>query len=173
MLRHLDLFSGIGGFAVAAQQVGGIETKQFVEIDPYCQRVLAKRFPGVVIHGDIKTYTANLGDFDLISLGFPCQDVSLAGKGKGIKEGTRSGLFYEAIRIIRVVRPQYVVVENTPGLLSNGMGVVLGELSSLGFDAEWDVVSCADVGGVHRRHRVWLVATNTNSVSKSQSCPTA
>jgi DNA (cytosine-5)-methyltransferase 1 len=88
VLRHLDLFSGIGGFSLAAQMVGGIRTEQFVEIDPYCQRVLKKNFPGVPIHDDIRTYTANLGEFDLITFGSPCQDVSFAGKGAGIKEGT-------------------------------------------------------------------------------------
>jgi DNA-cytosine methyltransferase len=166
VLRHLDLFSGIGGFSLAAKMVGGIRTEQFVEIDPYCQRVLKKNFPGVPIHDDIRTYTANFGEFDLITFGSPCQDVSFAGKGAGIKEGTRSGLFLEAIRILRVVRPRFAIMENVPGLLAGHMGIVLKEFSEIGFDVEWSVVSCVEVGGVHLRERVWVVA-HSQSLSRS------
>ena len=157
-LRHLDLFSGIAGFALAAQMVGGIETRQFVEINKFCQRVLKKHYPGIPIHDDIRTYTAQPGEFDLITFGFPCQDVSDAGKRQGIKEGTRSGLFYEAIRIVRLVRPRYIVVENVAALLSRGMGIVLAELSQAGYSCEWAVVSCADLGAAHLRERVWIGA---------------
>jgi DNA (cytosine-5)-methyltransferase 1 len=167
ILRTLDLFSGIGGFSLAARMVGGIETQQFVEINPYCQKVLAKNFPGIPCHDDIRTYTAKPGAFDLITGGFPCQDISAAGKQAGIKEGTRSGLFFELMRIIRLVRPRYVALENVSALLANGMDIVLRELSQSGYDAEWSVVSCADVGGVHLRERVWIVA-DSNGIGYAQ-----
>ena len=94
-LKILDLFSGIGGFSYAAERiVGGYKTTQFVEIDPYCQSVLRKNFPNTPIHDDIKTFTAKKGQFDVLTAGFPCQDLSVAGRQKGIGEGTRSGLFY-------------------------------------------------------------------------------
>jgi DNA (cytosine-5)-methyltransferase 1 len=162
MMNHLDLFSGIGGFAIAAQMVGGIETRQFVEIDPYCQKVLAKNFSGVPIHGDIATFTATRGQFDLITGGFPCQDISCANpNGRGL-EGERSGLFYELMRIVRECRPRYLVLENVAEMLrkSNGrvMGAVLWELAESGFDAEWQTISAASVGAPHLRERVFIVA---------------
>ena len=95
--KILDLFSGIGGFSYAAEKiVGGYKTTQFVEIDPYCQSVLRKNFPNTPIHDDIKTFTAKQGQFDVFTIGFPCQDLSVAGRQRGINEGTRSGLFYKA-----------------------------------------------------------------------------
>ena len=161
-LRHLDLFSGIGGFALAAQMVGGIETKQFVEIDPYCQKVLSKNFPGIPTHGDITTFTAEPETYDIITGGYPCQDISSANpNGRGL-EGERSGLFYELMRIVCECRPRYIVLENVAALLSkhNGrdMGAVLWELSESGYDAEWQVISAASVGAPHLRERVFIVA---------------
>jgi len=163
-LRVLDLFSGVGGFAIAAelanQELGHrlFETTQFVEIEDFCTKVLDKNFPGVPIHGDIRTFTAQPGDFDVICGGSPCQDISAAGKREGIKEGTRSGLFFELIRIVRLVRPRFVFVENVSNLLANGMDIVLREFSESGYDAEWSAVSCAEMGGVHLRERIWVVA---------------
>ena len=161
ILRHLDLFSGIGGFTLAAKWVG-IQTDQFVEIDPYCQRILAKNFPGVPIHGDIATFTATQGQFDVITGGFPCQDISRANpNGRGL-EGERSGLFHELMRIVRQCRPRYVVLENVAALLSKhggrDMGTVLWELSESGYDAEWQVISAASVGAPHLRERVFIIA---------------
>ena len=112
-LKLLDTFAGIGGFSYAAEKlVGGFETVQFIEIDPYCQQVLNKNFPNIPIHDDITTFTAKPFQYDIISGGFPCQDISVAGRQKGIKKTTRSGLFYELIRVIRMVRPKYVILEN-------------------------------------------------------------
>ena len=161
-MRHLDLFSGIGGFALASQMVGGIETCQFVEIDPFCQKVLAKNFPGIPCHDDIKTYTARPGDYDIITGGFPCQDISCANpNGRGL-EGERSGLFFELMRIVRECRPRYVVLENVAEMLrkSNGriMGAILWELSQSGFNAEWQVISATSVGAEHLRERVFIVS---------------
>ena len=158
-LKILDTFAGIGGFSYAAEKlVRGFETTQFVEIDPYCQKILKKHWPHVLIHDDIKTFTAYPGQYDVITGGFPCTDISTAGKGLGITKETRSGLFYELIRVIRLVRPKFVVMENVAAILNNGLGIVLGELSEAGYDAEWAVISASSLGACHQRSRWWLVA---------------
>lgn len=162
MFRHLDLFSGIGGFALAAQMVGGIQTTQFVEIDRYCQKILNKNFAGVPIHDDIRTYTANLGDFDVITFGSPCQDFSGANaNGRGL-EGERSGLFFEAIRVLRLVRPQYAIFENVANVLRKDCGrhfqQILRAFYESGYDAEWQVISAASLGAPHLRERLFIVA---------------
>jgi len=161
-LTHLDLFSGIGGFSLAGKWTGGIKTTQFVEIDPWCRKVLAKNFKGIPVHDDITTFTSQPGQFDLFTAGFPCQDLSIAGHQKGIAEGTRSGLFFEIIRLIRTGRPRYVLLENVAALLSsNGgrdMGTVLWELSQIGYDAEWQIISASSLGASHTRERLWIIA---------------
>ena len=161
-LSHLDLFSGIGGFSLAAKWTGGIKTTQFVEIDPWCRKVLAQNFKGVPIHDDIAAFTSQPGQFDLFTAGFPCQDISESGSQKGIKEDTRSGLFFEIIRLICECRPRYVLLENVAALLSsNGgsdMGTVLWELSQIGYDAEWQVISANSLGANHIRERLWIIA---------------
>jgi DNA (cytosine-5)-methyltransferase 1 len=157
-LRMIDTFSGIGGFSLAARWLGGIETVQFVEREPYCQQILHKHWPNVPIHDDICTFNPAPGSADIICGGFPCQDISTAGKQAGIKEGTRSGLFYELMRVVRLVGPRYVVLENVAAITSNGMDTVLGTLAEAGFDAEWACIPAADVGACHRRDRWWLVA---------------
>jgi DNA (cytosine-5)-methyltransferase 1 len=159
MLRLLDTFSGIGGFSYAAEQiVGGYETVAFVERDPFCQKILAKHWPTVPIHDDICTFNPAPGSADVICGGFPCQDISTAGKQAGIKEGTRSGLFYELMRVVCLVQPQYVVLENVAAITANGMDVVLGTLAKAGFDAEWACIPASAVGACHQRDRWWLVA---------------
>ena len=163
-LKILDGFAGIGGFSYAAHKiVGGFETTQFIEIDKFCQKLLAKRFPNIPIHDDVRTFTANLGEFDVFCSGFPCQDISVAGLQKGITKETRSGLFFEVIRIIRMVRPKFVVLENVAAILNNGLDIVLGELSEAGYDAEWSVISASSLGACHRRSRWWLVAYPNNN----------
>ena len=162
-LKVLDCFSGIGGFALAESFFEGqFETKQFVEINPYCQQVLSKNFKGVPIHEDIKTFTAPRGSFQVCTFGFPCQDISIGGQQKGIGEGTRSGLFYECIRLLREIRPQFAIFENVRNLLSIEEGKVFQEvlfqIAQAGYDAEWSVVSARDVGGCHLRERVWIIA---------------
>ena len=160
-MKHLDLFSGIGGFSLAAQMIGGFKTTQFVEINKAVHPTLNAQFPGVPIHDDVTTFYAKPGQFDIITAGFPCQDLSVAGSQKGL-DGDRSGLFYEIIRIIRECRPRYVLLENVPALLtSNGgrdMATVLWELSQVGLDAEWQTVSAQYVGSNHRRERLWIIA---------------
>jgi len=168
-LKILDTFAGIGGFSYAAHElVGGFETTQFVEIDPFCQKVLKKHFPKVPCHDDIKTFTAYPGQYDVITGGFPCQDISVAGRREGITDQSRSGLFYELIRVIRLVRPKFVVMENVAAILNNGLDIVLGELSEAGYDAEWSIISASSLGAAHRRSRWWCVAY-TNDYGSSSS----
>ena len=176
-LKILDLFSGIGGFSYAAENFfqGQFKTTQFVEINPYSQKVLAKNFKGVPIHDDIKTFKATEGQFNIITGGFPCQDISVAGQQKGIGEGTRSGLFYECIRLLREVRPQFAIFENVRNLLSIEEGrvfqEVLFQIAKAGYVCEWSVVSARDVGGCHLRERVWLLCYPSDS--KLHGLPTA
>ena len=158
MLRLLDTFSGIGGFSLAARWIGRIETVQFVEREPYCQRILAKHFPGVPIHDDICAFQPAPRSADIICGVFPCQDISQAGRQAGIKVGTRSGLFYELMRVIRLVGPRFVVLENVAAIVNGGMDIVLGELAEAGFDAEWACIPASALGACHRRDRWWLVA---------------
>jgi len=163
---HLDLFSGIGGFALAARWAG-LQTTAFCEKDPYCQRVLRKNFPDVPIHDDVKTLDGTqFKDIFLITGGFPCQDISIAGKGAGI-DGERSGLWTELHRIISEVRPRFALVENVPALTFRGGTRVIGDLTEIGYDCEWQIVGADDVGAPHKRKRIWIVA-----YSKSAGCQT-
>ena len=162
-LKILDTFAGIGGFSYAATKlVGGYRTTQFIEIDPFCQKILKKHFPNTPIHDDIRTFTARPFQYDVITGGFPCQDISVAGRREGITEESRSGLFYELMRVIRMVRPKFIVLENVAAILNNGLDIVLGELSEAGYDAEWSIISASSLGACHRRSRWWLVAYPNN-----------
>tara|TARA_R100000234_G_scaffold117971_1_gene97446 strand:- start:1058 stop:1891 length:834 start_codon:yes stop_codon:yes gene_type:complete len=153
-----SLFAGIGGIDLGLERAGMTCAWQ-VEIDPWCRKVLAKHWPDVRRYEDVKTVGGDtLEPVALIAGGFPCQDVSVAGQRAGIQDGTRSGLWSEFHRIICELRPRYVFVENVPGLLTNGMGRVLGDLAEIGYDAEWEVLSAADVGAPHLRKRVFIVA---------------
>jgi DNA (cytosine-5)-methyltransferase 1 len=157
----LDLFSGIGGFSLGLERAG-MRTVAFCEIDPFCRRVLAKHWPHVPCYPDVRELTADRIRADGIAVdvicgGFPCQDISVAGKGAGI-EGSRSGLWSEYARLIGELRPRYVIVENVAALLGRGLDRVLGDLAALGFDAEWHCIRAADVGAPHLRDRLWIVA---------------
>lgn len=161
-MNVLDLFSGIGGFSLGLERAG-MRTVAFCEIEPYCRAVLRKHWPDVPCYDDVRTLTverlaADGIRVDVICGGFPCQDVSIAGRRGGLTEKTRSGLWSQFSRLIGELRPQYVVVENTTGLLSLGMGTVLGDLAACGYDAEWDVVPAESIGAQHIRERVWIVA---------------
>jgi DNA-cytosine methyltransferase len=156
----LDLFSGIGGFALAAETVwrDELDLVAFCEIDPYCHKVLNKNFPQVPIHEDIKILDGTaFKDIDLLTGGFPCQDISVAGRGEGLS-GDRSYLWFEMLRIIRDVRPRYALVENVPMLTSRGGTRVLADLAEIGYNAEWTIISARDVGARHLRKRIWIVA---------------
>jgi DNA (cytosine-5)-methyltransferase 1 len=155
-----SLFAGIGGFDLGLERAGMI-CKWQVEIEPYAQAVLKKHWPKVARYADVRTFPPE-GEWnvDVICGGFPCQDISVAGKGAGLA-GERSGLWYEYARIIGELRPRHVIVENVAALLTRGMDTVLGTLSELGYDAEWHVVPASAVGAPHRRERVWIVAYAT------------
>lgn len=160
-LKVLDLFSGIGGFSLGLDRAG-FETVAFCEIAPFCRQVLAKHWPNVRQYEDVRELTAErlAADgirVDVICGGFPCQDVSLAGKRGGL-EAERSGLWAEYDRLIGELGPRYIIVENTPGLLSLGMGRVLGDLAARRYDAQWDSIPANRVGAPHERDRVWIVA---------------
>ena len=158
-----SLFAGIGGFDLGFERAG-MECRWQVEIDPYCQKVLAKHWPNIRRWSDIRKFpdADTIDDWraikvDVICGGFPCQDISSAGHGAGIT-GERSGLWFEFARIIRVLRPRFVVVENVPALLTRGIDAVLGSLAALGFDAEWECLPASAFGAPHRRDRIWIVA---------------
>jgi site-specific DNA-cytosine methylase len=178
-----SLFAGIGGMDLGLERAG-LECRWQVEIDPYARRVLAKHWPNVRRHDDVRTFPPGMGAdaysegepvvpinekerdrdtslagwaVDLIAGGFPCQDISYAGKGAGLS-GERSGLWYEFARVVRVLRPRYVLVENVSALLTRGLDAVLGTLASLGFDAEWTCLPAASVGAPHIRDRVFVLA---------------
>ncbi len=155
-LRVLDLFSGIGGFSLGLERAG-MRTIGFCEIKEYCRSVLANHWPDVSCHADIKTREFAEGEADVICGGFPCQDISVAGQGAGLA-GERSGLYRHLIRAIRLVRPKYAIVENVAALLGRGMGTVLGDLATVGYDAEWHCIPAAAIGAPHIRDRVWIVA---------------
>ena len=167
-MNELALFAGAGGGILGGQLLGW-RTVCAVEWEPYPASVLCARqneglLPHFPIWDDVQTFDGNpwRGIVDVISGGFPCQDISCAGKGAGI-EGQKSGMWKEFARIISEVRPQYVFVENSPMLTARGLGTVLGDLASMGFNAEWGVLSAADVGANHKRDRIWLVAHSNST----------
>jgi DNA (cytosine-5)-methyltransferase 1 len=152
-----SLFAGIGGIDLGFERAG-FKTAWQVEIDPYCRKVLAKHFPDAERFEDVREVGAhNLCPVEVIAGGFPCQDISNAGRQAGIT-GERSGLWKEYARIIGELRPHFVLVENVAALLGRGIDVVCGDLAEIGYDAEWKIISAADVGAPHLRERVWLLA---------------
>tara|TARA_R110002051_G_scaffold229801_1_gene291699 strand:+ start:611 stop:1519 length:909 start_codon:yes stop_codon:yes gene_type:complete len=165
-----SLFAGIGGFDLGVQRAG-CQVDWQVEIDPWCRQVLAKHWPEVPRYEDIKTVGAhNLKPVDWIVGGFPCQDLSTAGKQKGL-QGDRSGLWWEMRRVIGELRPEVVIVENVPNLVNLGIEHVLGSLAEIGYDAEWDIVSAQDIGAPHLRKRIWIVA-HADSARLGEQCGT-
>ena len=163
-----SLFSGIGGLDLGFERAG-FTVRWQVEIDPFCREVLAKHWPDVPRYGDIRELTGDeLEPVDCIIGGFPCQDVSSAGARVGI-DGARSGLWSEFARLVGVLRPRFVIVENVPGLLIRGMGRVLGDLAALGLDAEWQVLPAAAFGAPHERGRVLLAAYARGFLERASS----
>lgn len=163
-LRVLSLFSGIGGLDLGLERAG-MQVVCHSETDPYACLVLAKHWPGVYNVGDIvladfqdEALCDHIGSIDVIAGGFPCQDISKAGKRAGIEEGVKSGLWREFARAIREIRPKYVIVENAADLVIRGLGTVLSDLAACGYDTEWRRVSAAEFGAPHDRRRTFIVA---------------
>ena len=171
-LRELALFAGAGGGILGGHLLGW-RCVCAVEWEPYPAAVLAARqnegiLPPFPIWDDVRSFdgTPWRGLVDVVSGGFPCTDISAAGKGAGI-DGDASGLWKEMARIIGEVRPRYVFVENSPMLTSRGLGTVLGDLAEMGFDSEWGVLGAHHTGAPHKRDRIWVVARNPNRNSQS------
>lgn len=153
-MTHGSLFSGIGGFDQGAG-LEGIETIWTCEIEEYQHKILKRDLPNATHYRDIRAVN-NTRYVDIISGGFPCQDISVAGRGIGIR-GERSGLWSEMFRIIREVRPKYAIIENSPALLIRGFERVLLDLSEIGYDAEWQCISNLSFGYPHKRERVYII----------------
>jgi DNA (cytosine-5)-methyltransferase 1 len=163
-----SLFSGIGGIDLGFERAG-LECAWQVEIDPFCGRILKKHWPSQPLWTDVRSFPQWYGwGVDVLAGGFPCQDLSLAGKRKGL-HGSRSGLWRDFARIVRSILPKYVVVENVPGILSPireggitisaaAIGRVLGDLAECGYDAEWRMFSAREFGAWHLRKRLFIVA---------------
>jgi len=177
VLNGLGLFAGIGGLDLGLERAGLVRSICFVENDTYAQKVLALRFPQVAIWDDVKTFDGRewAGEIDFISGGFPCQDVSVAGKQAGLG-GSRSGLWKEFRRIIGEIRPLLALIENVPGLFNNGFDAVLADLAEIGYDAEWTVLSAKDMGAPHLRKRVFILGyahrAGFNGAQKRESLET-
>ena len=169
-MKVLDLFSGIGGFSLGLERAG-METVAFCEFDEHAQKVLRKHWPDVPIHSDIRELNAKQyrGTVDVVCGGFPCQDLSTAGKQVGFS-GKRSSLYGEMLRVISECMPRYAIFENVTGLLTGDSGRWFGQflydLAQIGFDAEWHCVSASDIGAQHHRDRVWVIAYPCGSRSK-------
>ena len=160
-LGVLDLFSCLGGFSLGLEKTGGFKTVAFCEIEEFPRKVLAKHWPNVPCYRDVRELTARqlAADgiaVDVITGGFPCQDISASGSGLGLS-GERSGLWFEFSRLIRELRPRFVIVENSPNLLK-WLGEILGTMAEVGLDAEWECIPAAAVGAPHVRDRIWIVA---------------
>jgi len=158
LLRVGSLFSGIGGVELGLERTGGFTTAWFVENDKHAQAILRKHWPEATIYDDITTIDfSTVPAVDVLTGGFPCQDISNAGKRAGIT-GSRSSLWKHYVRAISILRPKYVFAENVAALTQRGLDVVLADLASVGYDAEWYCVSASSVGAPHRRDRIIIIA---------------
>jgi len=158
----LDLFAGIGGFSLGLDRSGGFDTVAFCEICPKARKVLSKHWPNVKQYTDIRELTGEQLkkdgiEVDVITGGFPCQDISCAGKAKGIL-AERSGLWSEMFRLIRDVRPAWAIIENVSALRSKGLTLVLQNLCEIGYCAEWHCIPSSAIGAPHQRDRIWILA---------------
>lgn len=163
-MNYIDLFSGIGGFRLGLDWAE-IKCKNyfFSEIDEYCNKLYKQNFPDSIKLGDIKKINCKdlkkkYGKNWIITGGFPCQDLSIAGKRRGILKGERSNLWFEMLRIISGIRPKICIIENVPGLIiSGGLGIVLSGLAEIGYNAEWQSISAVEMGAWHKRERIWII----------------
>jgi DNA (cytosine-5)-methyltransferase 1 len=173
MLKHLDLFSGIGGFSLGLESAGLVETVAFCDFDQYCQQVLNKNFPGVPVYGDVKELNYDklkadgIDQIDIITGGYPCQPFSVAGSKKGEQDPRH--VWPEMFRLIKELRPTWVIGENVGGHIKLGLDSVLENLESEGYSARTFSISASSVGANHKRERVWIVANSRRSVGGKQS----
>jgi len=170
-LKVLDLFSGIGGFSLGLERTGGFETVAFCEIDPECRAELRRLWPGVPIYEDVTTMDFSEITADVVTGGFPCQDISVAGMGAGL-DGVQSGLWSEIVRALGVVRPKYAIFENSERLISGDSGrwlaAVLWNLAALRLDAEWHCISASYIGAPHERDRVFIIASDPSQAVRQR-----
>lgn len=160
MIRIGSLFSGIGGFELGLERaIPNSTTLWQVEQDKFCQSILRKHWPNAKIYDDVRNINKqNVAPIDILCGGFPCQDISIAGKGAGINEGKKSSLFWEMHRIIDELRPRVAVLENVPAITFRGGQQVVGSLAQIGYDCEWTVISAQEFGATHKRERWFCVA---------------
>jgi site-specific DNA-cytosine methylase len=170
MLRHLDLFSGIGGFTLAARAVGGIQTTQFVEINIDAQLILKHHFPGVPIHADIRDYQPEPGEFDLLSMGFPCTGTSNAGSRTGLSH-PESALWREGLRCLILAQPKFCIIEQPEGVIRRGLRAILGGLHLAGYSTEIGYVSAAELGAGHQRLRLFIISYPDEWTNQFQNAP--
>tara|TARA_R100000655_G_scaffold61757_1_gene100162 strand:+ start:52 stop:936 length:885 start_codon:yes stop_codon:yes gene_type:complete len=159
-LKHLDLCSGIGGFALGLQSTGYFKTIGFCEIDSFCQKVLKKNFPGVPIYNDIKEFKPNDEGLrpDIITSGFPCQPFSVAGKRKSEKDDRN--LWKETFRVIKESRPTWFIGENVGGIVKLYLDTILEDLESANYSTRCFSISAQSIGAKHKRERIWIVANS-------------
>ena len=167
MLKHLDLFSGIGGFSLGLESAGLVETVAFCDFDKYCQQILKKNFPGVPIYEDVKELNYDklkadgIDTIDIITGGYPCQPFSVAGRKKG-EEDPRH-VWPEMFRLVQELRPTWVIGENVGGHIKLGLDTVLENLESEGYSARTFSISASSIGANHKRERVWIIANLADS----------
>lgn len=155
-MRHMDLFSGLAGFSLGLTAAGTARTVVFSEVDDHCCAVLAQRYPTTPNFGDVSTLRFD-EHIDVITGGFPCQDISISGKGTGIG-GSKSSLWFSMLEQVRRHTPRWIIIENSPALRTRGLDVVLSGLSALGYYAEWHCIPCTAVGAPHSRDRIWIIS---------------
>jgi len=168
-MNILDLFSGIGGFSLGLERAG-MRTVAFCEIDPHARKVLNKHWPDVPVFTDVSTLSK--GDLseqiDVLAGGFPCQDISDAGRGAGLS-GSRSGLWFQYHRLIKEIQPLYAIIENVSALRRRGLEQVLRSLAEIGYDAEWHCIPASAVGAPHQRDRIWILAYPNSTQCEGRS----
>ena len=173
MLKHLDLFSGIGGFSLGLESAGLVQTVAFCDFDKYCQQILKKNFPDVHIYGDVKELnydklkTDGIDTIDIITGGYPCQPFSVAGSQKGEQDPRH--VWPEMFRLVQELRPTWVIGENVGGHIKLGLDTVLENLESEDYSTRTFSISASSIGANHKRERVWVVANSRRSSGREQS----
>ena len=165
-LKHLDLFSGIGGFSLGLEEAGLVETIAFCDYEPYCQKILKKHWPKVPIYNNIKELNYEtlkqdgIKDIDIITGGYPCQPFSVAGKQRAEKDPRH--LWPEMFRLIKECRPTWVIGENVSGHIKLGLDTVISDLESEGYSTRTFNIPASGVGALHQRQRIWIISTTTD-----------